>query len=138
MKPYIETSGDPKPFSIIGLVIGILSLFFALIPCVGTYAMGPALLAFMFSAITFFIFKAREQKSGISVAGMIVSACAIGVGIFQYVTFRDVFKAKDEITREVNEAGKEITKQMLDTLIISNDARVKDTTAPAEDSLNPQ
>ncbi|MFP9098584.1 hypothetical protein ACLI09_05975 [Flavobacterium sp. RHBU_24] len=137
MKPYVETSGDPKPISIVGLVIGILSLFFSLIPCVGSYAMGPALLAFMFSAITFFIFRAREQKSGVSLAGMIVSACAIGVGIYQYVTFREVFKAKEEITREVNEAGKQITEQMLDTLIISSQ-RVKDTIPPAEDSLNRQ
>jgi hypothetical protein len=92
----------------------------------------------MFSAISFFIFRARNQKSGVSLAGMIVSACAIGVGIFQYVTYQDVFKAKDEITREVNEAGEKLTEKMLDTLIIRNEQRIKDSIAPAQDTVKQQ
>jgi amino acid transporter len=131
MNNQTHTQGDPKPFAIIGLVLAIISLLFSFIPCVGTYATGPAILAFMFSAICFFIYRARKEKNVTCIAGMVVSVLAISFGIYQYITFSEVFKAKEELTREVREAEDKMAEKLLDTLLNSKPHHVKDTVSPA-------
>lgn len=126
----LEFTGNPKPFGIIGLVLAILSLLFSVIPCVGFYAFGPALIGFFFALIAFL--HARQTKINFSVplAGMIIGGLAMGIAIFQYVHYNEVFKAKKEFDKGIHKMDSVIVNKALDTLEKSIQQSAKD------DSIN--
>lgn len=107
-----QFSGNPKPFAIIGLVFAIFAFLFSLIPCIGFYAVGPSLMSLAFSGISYAGLKQRNQSTSLSLAGLIVGAVAISVGIFQYYKYETLFDAKSEIEKEINVAEKHV----LDTI----------------------
>jgi hypothetical protein len=97
-----ENTGDAKPLGIIGLVIGIFSLLFSIIPCIGYYALVPSVIALIFSIIGLVLLNQRNQETGIPISATVVASVAIIISIFQYVTFKDVFDAKDKINDSIN------------------------------------
>lgn len=112
-----QFSGNPKPFGIIGLVIAIFSLLFSIIPCIGFYAIIPAFIAFVFCTIAFLYSRQQKQNGSVPLAGMIIAVITISIGIFQYVNYKSVFEAKDEINAITNEAFETITKEALDNAL---------------------
>ncbi|TDP00169.1 hypothetical protein [Flavobacterium sp. 245] len=107
-----QSSGNPKPFAIIGLVFAILAFLFSMIPCVGFYAVGPSLLALAFSGISYLGLKQKNESTSTSLAGLIIGAIAISIGIFQYYKYETVYDAKAKIEKSINEAQTEV----LDTI----------------------
>lgn len=134
----LEFSGNPKPFGIIGLVLAILSLLFSVIPCVGFYAFGPALIGSLFALIAFL--HARQTKINFSVplAGMIVGVLAMGIATYQYIHYKEVFKAKKEFDKGMHKLDSVIVDKALDTLEKSIQQSVKDDSIrkAEKDSLN--
>lgn len=121
----VQVTGNPKPFGIIGLVIAIFSCIFSFIPCIGFYAIGPAILAIMFSVIAFVSLKHIGQATNMALAGIIVGVVAIGIGSYQYVTYKEVFKAKKDIENSFNEIDREVTNKILDTIAKANESKLK-------------
>ena len=97
-----QHTGDPKPFGIIGLVIGIFSLLFSIIPCIGFYAIIPSIIAFIFCLVALILLQQRQESIGIPVSGLIISGLAIIISIFQYATFKSIFDAKDKVDDTIN------------------------------------
>ncbi len=109
-----------KVFGIISLVIAIFSFIFSFIPCVGYYAIGPAVFAILFSIAPFLILKKAGRKIGIPLASLIISLVAVSIGTYQYITYKEVFEKKDEINESFEEANKKfeeaVTKMVIDSL----------------------
>lgn len=121
----LEFKGNPKPFGIIGLVLAIISFFFSVIPCIGFYAFGPAFIATIFSLIAFLHARQTKINFSIPLAGLIIGALAIGVATYQYVTYKEVFKAKKELDRG------------LDSLLIKTvDDKIQKSIDDHNDSIN--
>ncbi|MEN2412611.1 hypothetical protein [Flavobacterium mesophilum] len=106
--PVNSSSGNPKVFSIIGLVFAIIAFLFSLIPCIGFYAIGSSLFALAFSGISYAGLKQRNESTGTSLAGLIVGAVAISIGAFQYYQYHTVFETKAEIERSINSTEKHV------------------------------
>ena len=104
----IEFHGNPKPFGIIGLIIGCFTLLFSLIPCIGFYAIIPALIAFVFCLINYLWRKKHNESKGVPLAGMIICGITIVISITQFIIFKDVYKATNEFQDAVHDAEKEL------------------------------
>ncbi|KAF2508623.1 hypothetical protein EYY60_15970 [Flavobacterium zhairuonense] len=107
-----SSSGNPKVFSIIGLVFAIIAFLFSIIPCIGFYAIGPSIFAIAFSGISYLGLKERNESTGTSLAGLIVGVAAISIGAFQYYQYQTVFETKAEIEKSINETEEHV----MDTL----------------------
>jgi len=63
--------------AVAGLVLGILAIVISLIPCVGVFAIIPAILGIIFSAVALGQAKKAGQGKGMAMAGLILSIVAI-------------------------------------------------------------
>ncbi len=57
-----------------GLILGILSLFMAFIPCVGVIAIGPGIIAIVLSIVGLVQANKYDGAKGINIAAIIISA----------------------------------------------------------------
>ena len=66
---------------IASLILGIISLVFAWIPCVGVYALIPAILGLIFGIVGMVKSKKTGEGKGISIAGLVLNILAMTVAI---------------------------------------------------------
>ncbi|MBI1306724.1 MAG: hypothetical protein GC181_08930 [Bacteroidetes bacterium] len=109
----IEFSGNPRPFGIIGLVIGIVALLISFIPCIGFYALIPAILALIFCVIAFLFLKQNNENTAVPFSGIIIGIVAIGMSVYQYYHYKEVYDTKSEIEKSINESTEEVVKDLL-------------------------
>lgn len=103
-----KSSGSPKPIAILSLAFAIIAFLFSMIPCIGFYAIGPGIIALVFSGISFVGSKEREENTSVSLAGLIIGIVAIAIGIYQYYEYADLFfKTKTQFEQELKKAGEE-------------------------------
>ena len=103
-----KSSGSPKPIAFLGLAFAIIAFLFSMIPCIGFYAIGPGIIALVFSGISFVGSKQREENTSVSLAGLIIGIVAIAIGIYQYYEYADLFfKSKAQFERVLKKAGEE-------------------------------
>lgn len=133
--PNVQFTGNPKPFGVIGLVIAILAMLFSFIPCIGAYAIGPALIAGIFCTIAFLYARHHKQNHSVPLAGLIIAVVAMGIGIYQHVRYNEVFEAKKEVEQAFD---REITNMVLDTLnkAVEKEKRLDSIKQAEKDSLN--
>lgn len=96
-----------KAFGIIGLVLGSFSLIFALIPCIGSYAMIPSGIATIFCLLSFLGLKQLKKPYGMSLAGLIIAIIALVFSINQYLAYKQVFDMKNEFDQAIDNAIEE-------------------------------
>ena len=113
----VTSQGNPKLFAILGLVIGILSLLFSLIPCIGYYAMIPSIMALLLSGVGFYLQKKENGRQSLPISGIIISAIALTASIYQYYQFKIVFDAKDKIENIEETLKDEIVDEVKDRVI---------------------
>ncbi len=123
-----QSTENFKIFGIIGFIISILALIFSLIPCIGYYAMIPAILALIFSGICFYNLNKLNKNDGLTIAGLVLSILAILISFFQYYTFKGFYDLKNDINKKMdtissqskdslkNELKNVIEKALLDEL----------------------
>lgn len=125
--PSANLNNDGKSSGIAGLVIGILSLMFAFIPCLGLWAMIPAIVGIILSSLSLHrVSKAGASKS-ISLAGLICSALALLVALYWLYVLLSMTKTSNELFFEMTS----ITNQQgtLDSLsgLLNQDIIITDT-----------
>lgn len=108
-----NNSSTQKIFGIIGLVMACFSLVFSLIPCVGFYAIVPGFIASVFCVVSFVGLRQRQSATTIPLVGMIVGVVAIGIGTYQYITYKEVFKAAKDLERSVDSV---MVKKVVDSV----------------------
>lgn len=108
-----NNNGSANIFGIIGLVIACFSLLFSFIPCIGAYAIGPAVIAAAFCGIALAILKKEKQNTTVSLVGLIIGCVAILIGILQFTVFSEVYEAKDEINKALEEGFNEAALEKL-------------------------
>lgn len=65
------------------LVLGIISFIFAFIPCLGVYALVPAVLGLIFGIVGMIKSKKTGQGKGLSIAGFVLCILATVVASWQ-------------------------------------------------------
>ncbi|MDF1696320.1 MAG: DUF4190 domain-containing protein [Saprospiraceae bacterium] len=73
--------------AIVGLVIGIISLVFSLIPCLGTFAFIPGIVGLVLGVIALLQAKDNGHPKGMAISVVVVSILACLISVFQIFFF---------------------------------------------------
>ncbi|MBK9285774.1 MAG: DUF4190 domain-containing protein [Sphingobacteriaceae bacterium] len=129
-----NNANDPnagKSLGVAGLVIGIISLIFSFIPCLGAWAFIPAIVGLILSLISMKQAGPNGSK-GMAIGGLICSAIAIIFACYWlYLMFFGVGKVVDEFQKSgamdsLNKAFKMMGDSMTKAVKILEE--MKDTT----------
>jgi hypothetical protein len=129
-----QSSLNPKIFSIIGLVLSIFTLIFSLIPCIGYYALVPAIMAVICSSIAWFILKKESKPIGLAAAGTLLGALAIASATYQYIQFKAVFDTKKNIENVVKEVPETLKEEAKEAIIDYTKEKIEDYLDDDKDS----
>jgi hypothetical protein len=92
-------SNAGKGMGIAGLVVGIISLILSFIPCLGAWAIIPAVVGIILSAISMKQAGATGSK-GMAIGGLICSVIAVLIACYWfYVMFFGMSKISEELER---------------------------------------
>ncbi len=110
----LDKTNAGQGISVAGLVIGIISLFFAFVPCIGIFAFFPGAIAVILSVVGWIQASNGNGRTAMPVVATIISGLAIivavvwGVLLAKFVSeegdFRDVIEqVRTEIEHEIGE-----------------------------------
>lgn len=108
-----------KTFGIIGFVIAILSLIFSWIPCIGSLAMIPSIIALVLSILAYSKVSKAGESAGLFIAGIVIAAAALVLSILQYTAFSTTVNAVDEMNTIMQEMKTEGTDEALNEALES-------------------
>lgn len=98
--------------AIAGFVVGIASLLFAFIPCLGAYSIYPGAVGVVLSSVGLYLIIKSKNSRGLAIAGLSVSLLAVFLGGFQYLTLKTTI---DEASKSFQNIGSTF-QQQLDSL----------------------
>ncbi|HRH11069.1 MAG TPA: DUF4190 domain-containing protein [Bacteroidia bacterium] len=129
-----NTTSDPnagKSLGVAGLVVGIISLIFSFIPCLGAWAFIPAIVGIILSAVSMKQAGPNGSK-GMAIGGLICAVIAVIFACYWlYLMFFGVGKVMDEIQKSgMMDSLDKAFKQMGDSMnkAVKILEEVKDTT----------
>jgi len=96
------------------LILGILALIVAWIPCVGVYALGFSVLGLILGAVGMVKSKKSGQGKGVSIAGFVCNVVATAVAVFWCIVIGGAAAASDEIGKELDKSTSELSKSWCD------------------------
>jgi hypothetical protein len=129
-----QSSLNPKIFSIIGLVLGIFTLIFSLIPCIGYYALVPAIIAAICSGVAWYLLKKENKSVGLAATGVMLGAFAIASATYQYIQFKTIFDTKKKIENIVEEVPETIKEEAKEAVIDFTKEKIEDYLDDDKDS----
>ena len=90
-----------------GLVIGILAVILAFIPCIGWIAIIPGVIALALSLVAFSQANKGNGGKGVIIGALVVSIIAISVGIIQIILVAAVATEGSNILNKIEKVAKE-------------------------------
>ena len=90
-----------------GLVIGILAVILALIPCIGWIAIIPGVIALALTLVAFSQANKGNGSKGVIIGALVVSIIAISIGIIQIIFFAVVATEGGDILNKIEKVAKE-------------------------------
>ncbi len=108
-QPGPSAPNNGKGLGIAGLIVGIIALLFSFIPCLGMYALLPAVVGIILSAISMKQLGKTGQPKGLAIGGLICSLVAVLIAIYWiYITYYLAHNSSDamlKISEELNKNG---------------------------------
>lgn len=90
-----------------GLVIGILAVILALIPCIGWIAIIPGVIALALTLVAFSQANKGNGSKGVIIGALVVSIIAISIGLVQIIFFAAVATEGGSIKNKIEKVAKE-------------------------------
>ena len=90
-----------------GLVIGILAVILALIPCIGWIAIIPGVIALALTLVAFSQANKGNGSKGVIIGALVVSIIAISIGLVQIIFFATVATEGGNIKNKIEKIAKE-------------------------------
>lgn len=107
--PFVPMPNNGKGLGMAGLIVGIVALLFSFIPCVGMYAVLPAVVAIILSAISMSQSSKIGSPKGMATAGLICGIIALIIAAYWiYLAYYVVHNSSDamlKINEELNKNG---------------------------------
>ncbi len=95
-----------KGMGLAGLIVGIVAVLFSFIPCLGMYAIIPAVVGIILSAISMSQAGKAGAPKGMAIGGLICSVIAVLVALYWvYVTMFVANEAGNAILNEIEKSG---------------------------------
>lgn len=114
MDNYSYNQPNGQTAGIIAIVLGIISILTAFIPCLGVFAIIPAVITLIFSTISIVRASNTSSPRGLSIAGFALAAAALLIATLWAASLRNTVIFNDSPTRfgrlfdQIDEALKEI------------------------------
>jgi len=121
-----KTSTAGQVMGIIGIVLGIISLIVAFIPCVGVVAFIPAGLALIFSIISIVQASQGFGSKGLGIGALVISLVAILIAALWLVVFSNASMFANKLIKNsdnFDNIGKEFEKTFKDEIDKSIDMK---------------
>lgn len=112
-----ENSNLITGFSIAAFSIGVLSLIFSFIPCIGMYSAAPAFIGLVLAVIAFAKAKQINQKKGFSLAAIIICVVALAIAGWQYTNWQAASEKIDDISTRILNASDSLSKANQDDFL---------------------
>ena len=96
----VKTTTEGQVMGIIGIVLGVISLIVAFIPCVGVVAFIPGSLAVLFSVISIVQASRGNGSKGLGIVALVVSCLAILLAALWLSVFSGVSMVATEALRD--------------------------------------
>ncbi|MCD6566510.1 MAG: hypothetical protein J7K53_11285 [Bacteroidales bacterium] len=90
-----------------GLVVGILAVILALIPCIGWIAIIPGVIALALSLVAFSQANKGNGSKGVIIGALVISIIATSIGLIQIVFFATVASEGGHIMNKIEKVAKE-------------------------------
>lgn len=94
-----------------GLVVGILAVILALIPCIGWIAIIPGVIALALSLVAFSQANKGNGSKGVIIGALVVSIIAISIGLFQIIFFAAVATEGGNIKNKIEKVAKKFENE---------------------------
>ena len=130
-----------------GLVLGILSLFMAFIPCVGVIAIGPGVIAIVLSIVGLVQANKNNGAKGINIAALVISAigtiiACLWLFIFVGIASLDEGQIEDmvedvleEVIRETNSCNTDLQDELDELEMQLDSIKIDETIHIQTDSM---
>jgi hypothetical protein len=82
----MNTNQPSNTLAIIGLILGIIAIIFAFIPCIGTLAFIPGVIGLILGVISYMKAKDEGHPKGMPIGVIVVSLVACAISAFQIFT----------------------------------------------------
>ncbi len=105
MEEQKTTAG--QGLGVAGLVVGILAVILALIPCIGWIAIIPGVIALALSLVAFSQANKGNGSKGVIIGALVVSIIATSIGLVQIVFFAAVTTEGGNIMNKIEKVAKE-------------------------------
>lgn len=99
----IQRTNAGQGLGIAGLIIGIVSLIIAFIPCVGVFAFFPALISIILSAVGLSQASRSNGARGLTLSALIISALALGLSLVWPLFFAKLAKDSGDLKEVIEE-----------------------------------
>jgi ABC-type Fe3+ transport system permease subunit len=96
---------DGKGLGIAGLVVGIIAVLFSFIPCLGAWAIVPAIVGIVLSAISMRQANKAGMPKGTATGGLVCSIIAAAIAIYWIYAMMYAVAAAPDMIKEMNESG---------------------------------
>ena len=123
-----------KGLGIAGLILGILAAVISFIPCLGTWAVVPGIIAIILSAVSLSQANKAGASKGLAIAGLVCGIVGSAIACWQwYVLSRGVMDAADMLKNSgmMDSLNKAMGPGMMDSLnkAMENMKSITDSTA---------
>lgn len=102
-------ANDGKGLGTAGLIVGIIAVFFSFVPCLGMWAIIPAIVGVILSAMAISQANKAGTPKGMAIGGLVCSIVAIAIAAYWiFVTVYVVNKSPElmqEIQQELEKSG---------------------------------
>ena len=111
MADDVQKKGNP--LGLAAMILGIIAVVLAFIPCIGWLGFIPGLLGVIFGAISLKKANAGEvDNKGMSITGLVCGLVAVIILIFQLVIFAGAVAAVDDAVGDYDDALDELEDAM--------------------------
>lgn len=130
MNVEVKTTAG-QAMGIVGIVLGVISLILAFIPCIGFVALLPAALALIFSVISIIQASNGYGSKGLGIGALIVSVLSIFLSVIWLTVItggNSLLKELDKNPDKIEIFGKELEKELNNANVqirIETDSMVK-------------
>lgn len=130
-----------------GLILGILSLFLAFIPCIGVIAIGPGVIAIVLSIVGLVQANRDNGAVGINIAALVVSglgtliACIwlfviVGIASLDEGQIEDIVEdVIEDVIRETNSCNEDLQDELDELELQLDSLKIDETIHIVTDSL---
>ena len=107
--PTSRAAKKEKKMGVASLVLGIVALVVAWIPCVGAYALVFSIVGLILGAVGIAVAKKKGQGKGLSIAGLVCNVIATAIAVIWCVVMA---KATSELDKAVNGGSGSFSKAL--------------------------